>query len=598
MTWKLEIDHIAGILEGSAVIEPGLNAVRGSNWQGKSSFIGAIETALGTATPLTEGKERGQVRLQTPNGDVTTELVRTNGTVHRKGEAYLDDEYDIVRTDLFACLDGHNEVRRAVREGRNLEDVLLRPLDFQNIDEQIATRKHEREQVEAELSQAREATKRLPSLQERATQLESEIEELRDERDDLSGTDADAASDKEDSTQDRLSQARAERDQARNRIERLEHSIERTESRLEERRAELEDLEVPDDANVESDLADARDRLQEAKRDIEILQSVYSANELVLNEDRLDLITEVERQLTGDTVACWTCGSEAEREDLEDQLSVLGEKVTTMRARVEEHRDEVEQLEARNEEIKQARRRKRDLDSEITDLEEKLADRRTSLDDANERLERAESRVEELSDTVDETVEEITDLESEIKYREAERKNVQDEISELQTRADQVETLEEEYDALTGEIEDLRNRKDEIKRQAREAFDEAMQDLLARFDTGFETARLTANFDLVVAREGREANLDALSEGELELLGFVAALAGYESFDVDEAVPILLIDGIGGLADENLHTLIDYLHERTEYLVFTAYPEHTPFEGQEIDPSEWTVATDQLAEAE
>lgn len=125
-----------------------------------------------------------------------------------------------------------------------------------------------------------------------------------------------------------------------------------------------------------------------------------------------------------------------------------------------------------------------------------------------------------------------------------------------------------------------------------------MQDILARFGTGFETARLTADFDIVVARDGQEASLDALSEGELELIGFVAALAGRQSFDVDETIPLMLVDGLGGLDDDNLHTLIEYLQQGTEYLVFTAYPEYTAFDGHEIDPTEWTVANEKQASAD
>jgi DNA repair exonuclease SbcCD ATPase subunit len=167
---------------------------------------------------------------------------------------------------------------------------------------------------------------------------------------------------------------------------------------------------------------------------------------------------------------------------------------------------------------------------------------------------------------------------------------MEEELHTLEERETRIETLESEYESCTEEIEALRNRKGELKSRARRAFDDAMQEILDRFDTGFESARLTPEFDLVVARDGRDASLDALSDGELELLGFIAALAGYESFGVDETVPILLIDGVGSLADENLHTLINYLDERCEYLVFTAYPEHEPFEGREINPTDWVVA--------
>lgn len=207
----------------------------------------------------------------------------------------------------------------------------------------------------------------------------------------------------------------------------------------------------------------------------------------------------------------------------------------------------------------------------------------------------ADDQVDELSESVDETMSELSDVESDVKYREAELKDKTNELDQLEARADDVDMLETRREEISEEITELRNRKDRIKQEARTAFDDAMQELLSSFDTGFETARLTSNLEIVVACEGPEASLTALSEGELELIGFVAVLAGRKSFDVAESVPLLLVDGVGGLADDNLHTLIDYLSEGTEYLVFTAYPEYTAFEGREIDPTAWTVANDRRA---
>lgn len=590
MTWNIDIENIAGILDGRATVEPDLNAVRGSNWQGKSSFIEAVKTALGTSTELNEGADHGEVHLETPTRDLSVTLTREDGSVVRHGTTYLDDEYDVIRAELFACLDERNQVRSAVRRGENLEDVLMRPLDFQNIDEQIADLKREREQVDAELSQAQEAKKRLPSAREKVRQHEAEIADLEEKRERVEAENGSEDGDTQ-STQRELSQARTEKNKAENQIERLEQSIDRAEQRLEERREELGALDVPEDESIEEELSAARERLDQVKRDAEVVQSVYSANEMVLKEDRLDLITEVTRELTGDNVVCWTCGNETTREDVEKQLSELGSKITELRAQTEQHRDEVQRLEARREERKQAQRRKQDLEREITELEEKLADRKQSLGEANERLESVSDRVDDLTEEVNETVEELSDVESEIKYRRAELKDAQSELQQLKARADQVEALQAEYDDLRDEIKELRGRKDRIKRDTREAFDEAMQDIVTQFGTGFETARLTDNFEIVVAREGREVSLDALSEGELELIGFVAALAGRKAFGVDEAVPLLLVDGIGALADDNLHTLIEYLRDDTDYLVFTAFPEYAAFDGNEISPAEWTVAS-------
>jgi chromosome segregation ATPase len=588
MVWTIDIERIAGILNGSATIKPGLNAVQAANWQGKSSFVEAVKTALGTSTELTEGADTGRVTLQTPTRDVTVRLVRNGSTTTREGTPYLDDEYDVVRAELFACLDEHNEIRSAVQRGENLEDVLLRPLDFQNIDRQIAELKRDRERVEAKRSQATEAKKRLPSVQQKVTRLDREIEALREQRESLDSRDGEDA----ESTHQQLSQARSEKSQAEKQVEQFEQSIERTETRLSERRAELDSLEVPDHENIDEQLEAVRADLTKVKRDAEILQSFYSATEMVLDENRLDFITDIQRDITGDTVTCWTCGNDATREDLEAQLDVLGTRLTEHRAATEQHRDRAEELEARREQQQQTKHRKRDLEVELIELEEKLADSQQSLADARDRLDAASARVSELAETVDETMSERSDVESEIKYREAELDDATAERDELEVRADRIDRLDTELEAIRTEITELRTRKDRTKREARAAFDEAIDDIVSRFQTGFESARLTADFDIVVARDGREASLTALSEGELELIGFVAALAGWQSFDVGESVPIMIVDSVGGLDDENLHTLVGYLRDQTEYLVFTAYPEYTEFDGQRIDPTVWTVANE------
>jgi predicted nucleic acid-binding Zn-ribbon protein len=188
-------------------------------------------------------------------------------------------------------------------------------------------------------------------------------------------------------------------------------------------------------------------------------------------------------------------------------------------------------------------------------------------------------------------MEQLTDIESEIKYREAELDDARDDLEQMEQRAANLGQLTDDREKVQSDLEELRTRKESIKRATREEFDEAIRDILDRFETGFETARLTSEFELVVARDGRRAELDALSEGELELLGFVAALAGYEAFDVAEISPMLLVDQVGGLDEQNLHTLVEYLEPRTEYLVFTAYPAYESMDANVIDPQQWKVTT-------
>jgi uncharacterized coiled-coil DUF342 family protein len=591
MTWEFEFENIGGILDGAAHVEPGMNVIRASNWQGKSSFIEALQTALGVKTPLTEGKDSGYVRYRSPDFKGRVELDRSNGTVEQSGPTILSDDYEIIRTALFACLGEGNEVRRTVREGDNLEAVMLRPLDFENIDQQIATLVHNRDQVEAEIDRAEQAKKQLPAIETRLADLESELDELEAKRDRLLDEEETGKGSDESSARTELTQVESDHNRVQNRIEQLEQTIERTESNLSEKEVELDAIDVPDNSEIQSELTEAQSRLQELKRDKTVLESIHSATEMVLTEDRLDLITEVDRELTGDSFVCWTCGSDTDKAAVEEQVNELREKILSIQAKAESQQSRVEEWEAKRETIAQDRRRKEALETDIAQLNAKLSEDRQSLETARERATSLEERIKDLSVEVNDRLDRVTEVESEIKYRKAEIDDVESDQAELQQRAEQLESLQSEREALQSEIESLRDRKETVRRHTREAFDEAMAGILDRFETGFETARLTSDFDLVVARDGRETQLDALSEGEIELLGFVAALAGYEAFDVDEISPLLLVDQVGGLAEHNLSTLVDYLRTRTDYLVFTAYPEFESTAATVINPGSWTVAS-------
>lgn len=587
VTWHLTLENIAGIQSGEADIEPGVNAVRASNWQGKSSFLAGIETAFGTEAPLTEGRDRGSVTLDTGARTVTVELERTEGSVRRTGEPYLSDEYDQVCAALFAFLDEDNEVRRAVRAGENLEELLTSPLDFENIEEQIGNLRRERDRVERELERANAAADRLPQLQERITTLESELEQLRGERAELDFDENES----DDAPREELSDLRAERDRVATRIERLEATAERVRDRLSERRDELESLSVPDNDDVEDRLESLREDLREVERDRELLQSVFEANKRIIDEGRTELLTEVSHDVLSDTMACWVCGQQATRDDVDSQLDALDSRISELREQAREYEDRVETLGAKRDEARQARRRKADLEAEVADLEARIAETEQSLDEATAKRAELETQIDDVGEEVAATEDRITDLESEIKYTEAELADAREDLEETEKRAEQRELLQKEYESLTEEITELRNRRDEVERRTRDAFSDSLEDLLERFDTGFETARLTASFDLVVARDGREASLNALSEGERELLGFVAALAGHEAFDVGERVPVMLLDGLGGLASDNLQMLVEFVAGRTEYLVLTAYPEHADFDAHELSPTDWQVVS-------
>lgn len=586
MTWTLDIENIAGILDGETTIEPGLNAVRAENWRGKSSLIRSVEAAMGTQSPLTEGKESGRVALETPERSIELSFTRQGRTVAREGTPYLADEYDRTCASLYAFLTEDNPIRTAVQEGENLEEYLTKPLELENINEQIAELQAERDRVESELERANAASEKLVSKQKRIASLEEELADLEERRENIEEPDEDAGS------RDELSSVRAKRESVVGQIERLESSIERIEESLAEREAELEELEVPDHSAIDQQLDELEAEVRERESDVELLQSVYNANKRVLEEGRVELVSDVERGLMGDTLECWVCGSETDRDALESRLEGLQEKITELERDVNETRAEKRELQAKKEEQREKERRERELERKVGELESQLEERRESLDRKRDSKAELAERVDELEATVTEHENELTEVESEIKYTREKLDDLREEVESLEARAGQQSTLADEREELSDEIESLRTRRETMKAETREAFSESIGEIIDTFETSYESARLTSNFDLVVARDGREASLDALSEGEVVLLGLVAALAGYEAYDVADRVPVILVDSLGGLTDRNLHRLVDYLGERADRVVCTAYPEQSSFDGHEIDPAEWDVVSD------
>ena len=582
MKLDIEMTNIAGISEGAATVEPGVNTIQASNWQGKSSFISAIQTAFGTKTALSEGKDEGRVAVDTDGSTHEISLARSGRTVTSSGDPVLDDEYDRLLADLFAFLGEDNDVRRAVRNGDDLKELLTKPLEIADIDEQISDLKQERDAVDTNLTQAQEKADELASLRQRKNRLESELATLREEERQFDETIPSEA-------REELSSLRAERQRVSELIDRLESTLERARAKLSDTHEEYESIDVTDPSDIEDQLATVQEEYEQAKADHELLQSVYSANKRLVEEERLDLVADVDHGLLGDTHTCWLCAGETTADEIEAQLDAVGERVLELREAVRSDENRIEELESKRDEIRTQQRRKADLESRVTELESTISERQENLASAEERLDTIEGKISELDDEVEEGDREISDIRSDIKYKEAELEDVTADIEEAKQVADRADELREQRERLTEEIASLRSRKAEIQTRIRSEFDESISTIVSRFETSFESARLTSEFELVVARDGREIGLEALSEGEVELIGLVTAVAGFEAYDVREVTPVMLLDQLGGLADDNLTTLADYLDERTESLVLTAYPENTTIGDHSIDPADWTV---------
>jgi chromosome segregation ATPase len=606
--WELNISNIAGIRHGEPSIKPGINAVQASNWQGKTSLVTALRTVLGasvTPSTLTDGADSGHVRLQTPEQAYERRLQRTGKRVTAEGEPYLTTEQQQVAAELFAFLDERNRIRTAVREGNDLTPHLIEPLEREDIDGQIRRLKSERETVESDLDRAQQAADQLPAKTEAINNLETELAELEAEMEDLEGDATESG--EQAALREELTAARRKREQSSQRVNRLERKIESLESQIEDKESELEAMTIAETPNLSETLADKRSALRETDQEIETLESLYNATNNVLDGGHLDLVADVDRRIEGDHLSCWVCGSDTTREAIEARMAGLSDAISERREQRSALQSTVSELEANQRETEQQRRRKQSLEDGLDTLQTNLVDSREELTAANDELDEYTERIEDLENRVEETDDRRKSLEQEIARTKAKLDSQRADYADLESRAQERDRLQERYESLSEEIEDLRSRREQVIRTARTAFDEALEDVVEKFDPSFERARLknhvdpdsgrTEQLELIIARDGREISVDTLSEGEVELIGLIAALAGHEAFDVAEQVPCILLDDLGGLAGEHIHTLVEYLDARTEYLVTTAYPEAGEFDGHVLSPDDWDVVSDRVDQA-
>jgi chromosome segregation ATPase len=603
--WELDISNIAGIRNGEPTVKPGINAVQASNWQGKTSLVTAIRTVLGgsvTSATLTDGANAGYVRLQTPDQTYERRLQRTGETVTTDGQPYLTTEQQQATAELFAFFDEHNRIRTAVREGDDLTPHLIEPLEREDIEGQITRLKSERETVESDLNRAQQAAEELPAKTEAVRKLETKLADLEAEINDLE--DGTMERGEQEELREELTQARRKREQVNQRVNRLQGKIESLESQIEEKESELEALTVSTSPNLSEKLDDKQTALREVDQEIETLEAMYNATNKVLDGGHLDLVADVDRRIDSDHLSCWICGSDTTRDDIEVQMDGVSDAISDRRDRRSELQSTVSDLQDKQRTIEQERRRKQSLENSHHTLQTNLVDSQEELSDAKAELAEHTERIETLENQVQESDDRRKSLEQEIARTETKLESQQEQQTQLESRAQQREQFQERFNSLSEEIEELRSRRERVIQTARTAFDEALEDVVDKFNPSFERARLknhvdptsgrTEQLELVIARDGREISVDALSEGEVELIGLIAILAGHEAFDVADQVPCILLDDLGGLASEHIHTLVKYIEARTDYLVTTAYPEAGEFDGHVLSPDDWEVVSDRV----
>jgi DNA repair exonuclease SbcCD ATPase subunit len=614
---EVDVRNVGGIDRTQCTFEPGVTVLTGENATNRTSFLTSLMAALGSDdATLKRDADEGEVTLSFGGETYTRTLERTDGEVALGGDPYLEDA---TVADLFAFLLESNEARRAVRSGSDLRELVMRPVDTDEIRAEIERLDAEKRQLDEELSDLDALESRRGELVEERSDLADEIEDResalesrRAELADLDATVEESESHREEREAElsELETARSDLEKARRQLETERESI----ASLREERAELEAEreELPDDAGdrlgeIESEL----DRLREHERSlastINRLGQIVQFNESMVEGDDTSVaaLSEPDEDVTarllpeGDEVVCWTCGSEVEESAIEDTLDRLrGLRQETVAER-REVSDDIDALQREKREIESTREERERVDRRLSQLADEIERRTENADRLESSVAELETRVEDLEaaardrdereyEAVVECQRAISELEFELESLRDDRDAVEDELAEVDARLDERGEIEARRESVAEELRVQRTRIERLEAEMVETFNERMAEVLSLLDyDGIDRIWIEAReretrdgrrtvservFDLHIVRRGDdgrvyEDTVDTLSESEREVAGLVFALAGYLAHDLDETVPFVILDSLEAIDAERIGRLLEYFADHTQYLV-------------------------------
>ena len=619
-TTCVKVRNIGGIDEAEVTLPPGVSILTGRNATNRTSFLQALMAGLGSNRSSLKGDaDEGSVTLEIGDETYTRILTRRGGSIAFSGDPYLDDPE---LADLFAFLLENNEARRAVARGDDLREIIMRPIDTEQIDAEIESSRRKREDLEAEIDRLEELERDLPELEakrrEKQAELDSardELESLRDQLDEL-----DTGVEESRSRKQELEKAFQRVRDARSELDDLKFDLETERSTLAELEAERDDLEATlaeadePDENLDR-LAGRVDELRRRKRALDDtvseLGSVISFNEEMLEGEGLDVDDGVggddpTEALTADgETVCWTCGSDVDTGQIESTLERLRElrsakldERNDVRSEINDLTDRQSEIRSKQQELERAERRLSEVETEsettanrISDLEEQIEAKEAEIADL-------EAEAEEIDvEDHDEALElhrEANGVELRVERLEDELDEIEDEIAEREAASEELESLQKEREELTDRLTELRTRVDRIEEDAVEMFNDHMATVLdileyANLDRIWIDRRETevregrrkvtrTRFDLHIIRSSAdgtayEDTVDHLSESEREVTGLVFALAGYLVHDVHEVVPFVILDSLEAIDADRIARVIDHFRDHADYLSAALLPE-------------------------
>jgi DNA repair exonuclease SbcCD ATPase subunit len=614
-------ENIGGLSESEVTLQPGVTVLRGKNATGRTSLLKGLTGVLGGSIPALKGNaEEGHIQLEWGDDIYNQHLKRENGTVQTSGQT-VTERSDLV--DLFVSLTEDNPARRAVVQDEDLRDIIMRPVDTDAIQRRIEELQSERNRIgqrlrsiETKLDRRTSATSRKTSVKNELNELNDQITELREQL-----TEYDADPEEAEQVEEALKSLEERKQKAEsisNRIRTNEDTLEALRDERKELQTEQNSVETSEEelARIETELSKLTSQERSLATTINDLSAIVDFNEELASDTNSEFLRSdgVDSTVTklnpmSESVQCWTCGSQVNRDQVSNRLDELRSVIEEKRAERTDVQSQIEDLRGKQEELQDEIERRDELSRRLDEISTEIAQREQKLESLRDRRNETRQQLSSLEEFVSERdalqeselmdqYQQLSELEYERGQLEEELSSVREEIAELDRLADEQEQLRAQQDEIREELKGQRTQIRDLEESAIEAFNEHMDEILEVLDyrnvariwierktgTEFDSSHggyrggSATRFELHIVREsdqgaGYEDTVTNLSESEREVVGLIIALAGYLAHNVYEVIPMMLLDSLEAVDADRIADLVDYFAEYTPYLVVALLPE-------------------------
>jgi len=524
---SIEVENIGGITSREIELLTGVSILVGENATNRTSFLHAMTAAFGGRNAAAKSdREAGKVTLRIGTEVYKRTVTRTANGTRFSGTPYLENGDDIELAELFAFLLEDNEVRRTVKIGGSLYDVLMRPVDEETIERRIATLREEKQELDSQLALLEQHRTDLPNLAEKRQRLTAELEDLRDRRDRLqdrletvdrqqepTDSDPEVESLLEDKTraeselgniETRLANKKEQRERIKSELKALElpdATPEELERKRDEIVTEVQALRERKSAfeNTQSDLdlvIDAHRSLRQGTMNVDEALRRSGIPESEFPDGPLESPTESDADnLTSEFVAskstrvCGVCGTDVDTDTLESlstQLRAINDalenKAETIQSDIDELNAERKRLEADLSAYREAQQQHQDLERRLDRVENTIGDLKAKIRDQQETISSLESEIErqqtEQNERLIELNEQLSETKTEIKSTESTLDAVETDIERKEAKLAKEEELRSDLGQVRAELNEQRDRIDQLERHLVKAFNEHMDEIL------------------------------------------------------------------------------------------------------------------------